>query len=754
MIYSSPDTSTARSKSQSGSGDPGLTVMIRFVLAFIARIVISFTCHAYQVRTMRKTRILIVEDETIIALDVQGILGGLGYEIAGIAATGEEAVEKAVSLKPDIILMDILLAGRMDGIEAAREIRKIDNIPIIYLTANADKSTVDRARDTQPYAYLNKPIHERDLYSNIESARTLHRMEIRLGESARRFRDALTNAHLIAVQVDANGTILFCNDFLLGLTGYTQDELIGGNWFELFAHGQSVDELRRTHRDAVERDSIPLHYEGTLLTKTGETRLVRWNITTLYDASGAPYATSSIGEDITESKRAEEALQRTNEELASANQNLQAAKEELESTNEEFEAVNEELRMALDSLMKSETDYRLLFESMFNGFALHEILCDGKGAPQDYRFLRVNPAFERLTGLRADDITGKTVLEVLPGTEREWIDRYGAVALRMEPISFESYHGELKRHFEVVAFSPVRGQFAVLFNDVTEKKSFENTLRDSEEKFRTLFESMSQGVVYHDKSGAVIDANPAAARLLGLSIDQLTGLTSMDPRWRAMREDGTTLSGDEHPDKLAMRTGKPVENFVMGVNIPEEGKYRWISVSAVPQFRAGEKLPYRVFATFTDITEIRGAQEELRDSQRLMERALRMAGTGYWELDLSKGTATGSPESRRIYGLGEGELTIADIQKLPLPEYRPMLDRAIDGLVKKGEKYDVTFKIRRATDGAVLSIHSLAEYNRTTNRIFGVIRVIPDPPDREAREPSSSQNRSSKKKKTTDRKAT
>ncbi len=129
---------------------------------------------------MRKIRVLIVEDETIIALDVQGILSGLGYEIAGIAGTGETAVEKARTLKPDIILMDILLAGRMDGIEAAREIRKTNDIPIIYLTANADQATVDRARDTQPYAYLNKPIHERDLYSNIESAWTKNRMEVRL----------------------------------------------------------------------------------------------------------------------------------------------------------------------------------------------------------------------------------------------------------------------------------------------------------------------------------------------------------------------------------------------------------------------------------------------------------------------------------------------------------------------------------------------------------------------------------------------
>ena len=199
-----------------------------------------------------------------------------------------------------------------------------------------------------------------------------------------------------------------------------------------------------------------------------------------------------------------------------------------------------------------------------------------------------------------------------------------------------------------------------------------------EEKFRGLFESMTQGVVYHDQSGAVVDANPAAARLLGLSKDQLMGRTSLDLRWRAIREDGTTLAGDDHPDKVAMRTGKPVENFIMGVNVPEEDRYRWISVSAVPQFREGENRPYRVFVTFTDITEIRTTQEALRDNQRLLERALSMAGLGYWELDLTKGTATGSAESRRIYGLGDGALTIADIQKLPRPEYRPLLDRAIE----------------------------------------------------------------------------
>ncbi len=188
--------------------------------------------------------------------------------------------------------------------------------------------------------------------------------------------------------------------------------------------------------------------------------------------------------------------------------------EELEATNEEFEATNEELHQTLETPHAVKT-LPHVFESMLNGFALHEIICDEKGNPVDYRFLRVNPAFERLTGLRAADITGKTVLEVLPGTEREWIERYGAVALTMEPVSFENYHGGLRRHFEVTAFSPVKGQFAVLFNDVTERNSFESTLRESEKKFRTLFEMMAQGVVYQNATGAIVEANPAAARILG-----------------------------------------------------------------------------------------------------------------------------------------------------------------------------------------------------------------------------------------------
>ncbi|MCM2267576.1 MAG: ATP-binding protein, partial [Elusimicrobiales bacterium] len=127
-------------------------------------------------------------------------------------------------------------------------------------------------------------------------------------------------------------------------------------------------------------------------------------------------------------------------------------------------------KLAEAALRESETRFQQLFQTMEEGFATHEIICDSAGRPVDYRFLDVNPAFERLTGLKKQDIVGKTVLEVMPDTEKVWIDNYGQVALGGTPMSFESTSGPLGKCYEVRAFSPERGKFAVTFFDVTERK--------------------------------------------------------------------------------------------------------------------------------------------------------------------------------------------------------------------------------------------------------------------------------------------
>jgi len=130
-------------------------------------------------------------------------------------------------------------------------------------------------------------------------------------------------------------------------------------------------------------------------------------------------------------------------------------------------------------------------------------------------------------------------------------------------------------------------------------------------RYRRLFETMAKGVVYQDSSGAIIDANPAAERLLGMTLDQMRGVTSVDSRWHAVREDFTPLPGEQHPAMVALRSGEPVENVVMGVLRPSDGRYVWLQVSAQPEFDGDADLPTMVFATFSDITDRKRAEDEL-----------------------------------------------------------------------------------------------------------------------------------------------
>jgi len=250
---------------------------------------------------MANARILVVEDEAIVAKDVQSRLEGLGYAVPAIASSGEEAIGKAAETQPDLVLMDVRLRGEMDGVEAAGQVRDRFNIPVIYVTAYADDATLQRAKITQPFGYILKPFETRELHTAIEMALYKHKLEESLRKSRSSFRSLVEKNPDGILLVDKDGITRYVNPAVESFLNRTSEELIG----ELF--GLPLVGGQLTEIDVVRRGAQPgiaeLRVDGT-----------EWE--------GKPAQLVSI-RDVTERKRTEEELARQAETLARANAELE-----------------------------------------------------------------------------------------------------------------------------------------------------------------------------------------------------------------------------------------------------------------------------------------------------------------------------------------------------------------------------------------------------------------------------------------------
>ncbi|WP_340817790.1 response regulator [Methanolobus sp. WCC4] len=177
---------------------------------------------------MTKERIMIVEDEKIVALDIKNSLEHFGYSVPCMASSGEEAIRSIEECDPDLILMDIILKGDIDGIEAARNIHEKHDIPVIYLTAYSDEKTLQRAKLTEPFGHILKPFDERELRTNIEIALYKRGKEReQLFDHEKMINSLLNNCVDAIISTDSNGKIKYMNTLAQGLTGYQKEEALG-----------------------------------------------------------------------------------------------------------------------------------------------------------------------------------------------------------------------------------------------------------------------------------------------------------------------------------------------------------------------------------------------------------------------------------------------------------------------------------------------------------------------------------------------
>lgn len=194
---------------------------------------------------MLKTSILIVEDERIVALDIENSLSSSGYVIAGITDRGDDAVMLANELHPDLVLMDIGLRGTLDGIEAAIQIRRKFDLPVIFLTAFTTPTILERARQAEPFGYVVKPFDERELISNIEMAVYKHTMEKKLRASENKFRGVIENSSDAIALTDERGCLIEWNRAAELITGLKRSDVVGLPQWEIIF--RMLPEPRRTN---------------------------------------------------------------------------------------------------------------------------------------------------------------------------------------------------------------------------------------------------------------------------------------------------------------------------------------------------------------------------------------------------------------------------------------------------------------------------------------------------------------------------
>jgi PAS domain S-box-containing protein len=260
---------------------------------------------------MTGVRILIAEDDRVVARDIAEHLVGLGYAVAGVTHSGEESVRLAEELRPELVLMDIRLEGPTDGIEAAQRIRDRSQLPVVFLTAYADEETLRRAKVTEPFGYVLKPFEDRELRTVIEMALYKHEAERRLRISERRYAVTLSSIGDAVIATDGGARVTFANPTAQALTGWPPGEAVGRPLTDVF---RIVNEETR---QPVEDPAAKVLRLGTVVGLANHTVLVaRDGREVPIDDSGAPIiddkgavtGTVLVFHDVTEKRRAEEAL--------------------------------------------------------------------------------------------------------------------------------------------------------------------------------------------------------------------------------------------------------------------------------------------------------------------------------------------------------------------------------------------------------------------------------------------------------------
>ena len=339
---------------------------------------------------------------------------------------------------------------------------------------------------------------------------------------------------------------------------------------------------------------------------------------------------------------------------------------------------------------KIEAKYQTLFNEMLDGFAAHEIICDEAGIPIDYRYLTVNPAFERMVGLSADRIIGKTMREVLPQAENLWVECFGRVALTGEPAHFENYSQALDSYYEVTVFQPQPRQFACIVKDVTKRKQAEMGRQAMEQRYHTLVDNLPIGVFRNtpEPGGRFLMVNAAMVKICGYSsAEELlnTNVANLyvEPGQRRLFSEELLAKGIITAREVVLQRA--------------DGSCFWAVISSQVFFGLSGDLEC-FDGSILDITERKKTEEALQENERRLSYALSATSDAVWEWNCVTQAVYYSPRWYEMLGYDPHEYTMnfATWEALCHPDDFPHTVERIHSVLEyqKEQGYETEFRMR------------------------------------------------------------
>ena len=545
-------------------------------------------------------KIMVVEDEAVIALRLKQVLTTMGYDVVGIAYSGEEAIKKAKSLNPELILMDIMIPDKLDGIAAAKIITAEFDIPIVFLTAFSEDRIIERAKQVGPYGYILKPFQDHEVKATIEVALYKKEMENILKENENKFRALAENANDGVLIASGKGEYVYANKRAGEITGYSVSELLKLRINDL-AHPDEIEPIMDNYYSTISENSFQKQHETRIFHKDGKE--IPIEVTIGRTSWEEQVAVIILFRDITELKQADEQLR------------------------------------------ESEENYRRLFKSLVDVF----YQADNSG-----KITMVSPSITRVAGYKPEEVIGTYLKDyyVYPDERNKFLELISTngfvenfeVQMKKKDGSFlwASVYASLSKDQEgkVVGIEGIA-------RDITKRIKAEEELRRSEERFRNMAETTSDWIWEIDKNGRYIYASPKVYDILGYRKEEIIGKTPFD----FMPPDQA-----DRVSKIFNRIIASKESFdcLENINLHNDGHLVVLETSGIPTFDSNGKFSgYR--GIDRDITGRKEIENTLRESEERYRVLAENSKVGFWQTTLDGRTIYINPAMCRMLEVENSE---------------------------------------------------------------------------------------------------